>query len=173
MDLASYRATYGRFPVERRDWDVDPEEFDRFAARGLEPLGAATLVWDGRRRILLVREAGGGRKEARWATPGGFAEPGESPESCAVREAGEEAGVDVRITGLTKVVVCRVTDGRRELLFTFFQFEGESSGGEPAPGPGVAEVAWLDDLPDDLHFRNDYVDVWQRGRSTATRSGRG
>lgn len=161
MDVEPYRETFGDFPVEHRDWDVDAEEFDRFAANGPDPAGAAVLIW-GDGRVLLVRESGGGRKEARWATPGGFVEPGESADACARREAREEAGVDVRLTALTKVIVCRVADGTRTLPFTFFQFEGEVVGGRPRPGPGVAEVAWLDGLPEEMHFRRDYVEVWRR-----------
>lgn len=165
MDLGPFRKRYGRVSVEQRDWPVDVEEFARFAARGPEPVGAAALVWDRRARILLVREKSVAGKEGAWATPGGFAEPGESPEACVRREAREEAGVDVRITGLTKVVVCLAAHGGRTIPFTFFQFEAEHAGGTPRRGEGIAEVAWFDDLPEGMHFREDYVEVWRRGAS--------
>lgn len=162
MDLAPLRRTYGAFPVEDRDWPVDAEAFARFARRGPAPFGAAILLWGTGDRVLLVRERSKAGKQGSWATPGGFGETGETPEGCARREAAEEAGVEVRITGLTKVVVCRVAHEGQRIDYTFFQFEGEHAGGTPLPGPGVVEVAWFDRLPKDMHFREDYVEPWRR-----------
>ena len=47
-------------------------------------------------RILLVRQKDGGQ----WTTIGGSVEPDESPERAVIREAQEEAGIDVRLTGI-------------------------------------------------------------------------
>lgn len=60
----------------------------------------AVLPRDGDGRILLVRTADSGH----WATIGGFVEPDERPEDAARREAEEEAGVVVRLTGIIDVV---------------------------------------------------------------------
>ena len=163
MDLERFRDRYRPFALERRDWPVSAEEFARFSERGPEPVGAASLVWNQGREILLIREVSGEGKEAVWATPGGFAEEGETPEECARREALEEAGVDIEITGLTKVVVCDVAHESRTIPFTFFQFEAKHLGSHPKPGERVREVAWFDRLPDPMHFRADYVEVWRRG----------
>jgi 8-oxo-dGTP pyrophosphatase MutT (NUDIX family) len=54
------------------------------------------LVRDDAGRILLVRQKDGGQ----WTTIGGSVEPDESPAEAAVREAEEEAGVAVELTGL-------------------------------------------------------------------------
>lgn len=54
------------------------------------------LVRDDLGSILLVRQIDGGR----WTTIGGAVDPDEAPEQAAVREAQEEAGVDVELTGL-------------------------------------------------------------------------
>jgi len=162
VDLAPFRRTYGAFPVEDRDWPVGAEAFARFASYGPEPIGAAILLWSSDGRILLVRERAKAGKQGSWATPGGFGEAGETPEACARRETAEEAGVDARITGLTKVVVCHVAHGDLRLDYTFFQFEGEHAGGTPRPGPGIAEVRRFDRLPKDMHFRADYVEPWRR-----------
>ena len=155
MDLAPYREKYGKFPSERRDWPVGPAEYARFAAKGPEPMGAAALIWNEAREIMLVREEPRAQRTGGWATPGGMAERGETPEACVRRETKEEAGVDVWLTGLTKVIVCSVANEAEVLPFTFFQFEGEAKGGTPRPGPGIARVAWFDRLPDALHFRAD------------------
>jgi len=56
----------------------------------------AVLVWDERGRLLLVKERGWGL----WQTLGGAVDPGESPQQAALREAREEAGVELRLTGI-------------------------------------------------------------------------
>ncbi|TLZ51370.1 MAG: NUDIX hydrolase [Methanobacteriota archaeon] len=164
MDLAPYRQKYGRFPLERRDWPVDVAEFKRLAAKGPEPMGAAALIWNEARHILLVREATRSGRTGHWSTPGGVAEPGESPEVCVRREVKEEAGIEVWLTGLTRVIVCDVANEDRTFPYTFFQFEGEWSAGKPHSGPGINAVSWFDRLPDDLHFRADYLEAWMRRR---------
>lgn len=44
--------------------------------------GADALVQNGRGEVLLVRRADDGR----WAMPGGWVDPGETPEQAVVRE---------------------------------------------------------------------------------------
>ena len=51
-------------------------------------------------RILLVREMSDGL----WTLPGGWADIGLSPAQCAAREVLEEAGYEVRITRLLKLI---------------------------------------------------------------------
>ena len=53
--------------------------------------GADALVRDARGRVLLVRRADDGR----WAMPGGWVDPGETPEQAVVREVAEETGLRV------------------------------------------------------------------------------
>jgi len=127
-------------------------------------MGAAALIWNEAREILLVRETTRSGRTGQWATPGGMAEAGESPEACVRREIKEEAGVEVWLTGLTKVVACDVENAERRVPYTFFQFEGEWSAGKPRKGAGISAVGWFDRLPDDLHFRTDYIEAWLRRR---------
>jgi 8-oxo-dGTP diphosphatase len=49
--------------------------------------------------VLFVRRAPGVFLAGRWELPGGTVEPGETSEAAAVREAAEETGLTVRITG--------------------------------------------------------------------------
>jgi ADP-ribose pyrophosphatase YjhB (NUDIX family) len=98
-----------------------------------------------------------------WATPGGFAERGETPEACAVRETLEETGLALTITSLTKVIVCHVANEGLRVPYTFFQFEGAAEG-NPKPGRGIAEAAWIERLPERMHFRADYVEPWMAHR---------
>lgn len=163
MDVAAYRKEYGGVSVEHRDWPVDGRGFARFAAHGPEPVGSAALVWNEKGHILLLRHLPETGWADLWATPGGFAEAGESPEACAIRETIEETGLVLTITALTKVVICHVANKDRLLSYTFFQFEGEAQG-EPRPGTGIADAAWLDRLPVEMHFRADYLEPWMRRR---------
>lgn len=60
---------------------------------------AGVAVRDDEGRLLLQRRAG----EGTWGLPGGWVAPGESAQACAVREALEETGWEVQITGLLGV----------------------------------------------------------------------
>jgi ADP-ribose pyrophosphatase YjhB (NUDIX family) len=59
-------------------------------ARGMRA-GADALVQNERDEVLLVRRADDGR----WAMPGGWVDPGETPEQAVVREVAEETGLQV------------------------------------------------------------------------------
>jgi 8-oxo-dGTP pyrophosphatase MutT (NUDIX family) len=59
----------------------------------------AVLPWDENDRLLLVREA----ETGLWQTIGGAVELDESPTEAAIREAAEEAGVEVELTGIRGV----------------------------------------------------------------------
>jgi mutator protein MutT len=89
---------------------------------------AAALIQDDHGRYLLTRRRKGTHLEDLWEFPGGKREPGETLESCLVRELREELGADfevdqevetVRWAYPEKTVVlhfyrCRVTGGAIE-----------------------------------------------------------
>src|SRR5215207_9770482 len=66
----------------------------------LDPkVAVGTIIGDDTGRLVLVRRAiepGYGL----WVFPGGYVDRGEGVESAAIREAREEAGLDVRLDGL-------------------------------------------------------------------------
>jgi len=104
-------------------------------------MAAGFALRDETGRLLLVHQAYGDRL---WDFVGGGAEPGESPEETATREAKEEIGLTVEPSGLIGVYFNRP---RRLLVFIF---HGIVTGGTLALQPEeIAEIGWFgpDDLP--------------------------
>lgn len=104
-------------------------------------MAAGFALRDDAGRLLLVHQAYGDR---RWDFVGGGAEPGESPEETAIREAREELGLTVEPRGLIGVYFNRA---RRLLVFVF---SGVVTGGTLTLQPEeITETGWFgpDDLP--------------------------
>ena len=86
-----------------------------------------------------------------WAIPGGFVDYGESVEAAALREAKEETGLDVKLTGLLGVYSDPVRDPRFHTISTVFiaTAEGIPKGLDDA---AEAMVFSIDDLPEPIAF---------------------
>ncbi len=63
-------------------------------------VGAVVLQGE---RVLFVRQAKGHSLAGQWSVPWGAVDPGEWPESAAVRETQEEAGIVAEVEGLLGV----------------------------------------------------------------------
>jgi 8-oxo-dGTP diphosphatase len=103
-------------------------------------------VREERGRLLLVRRSASGG----WELPGGHVDVGESAVGAAVREAAEEAGVRVRITGVVGLftdpahIVQAVSDGEIRQQFVVC-FHGWTDSGRPRPdGHETVDAAWFD-----------------------------
>jgi len=81
---------------------VNPSQFEPVHFRWSFADGVATIILDENDHIVLVKRAiqpGYGK----WVCPGGFVDRGEEVMAAAIREAREEAGVDIRIDRLLNV----------------------------------------------------------------------
>ena len=104
----------------------------------------AVFPWDSEGRLLMVRES----QTGLWQTIGGSIEPDESPQAAAVREAGEEAGVELALEGIRGVA-----GGRQFRLeypngdvvsYVSIMFDARVLSGTARPdGEETSEVAWF------------------------------
>jgi 8-oxo-dGTP pyrophosphatase MutT (NUDIX family) len=126
--------------MSRRDYWHDPA-----APRADSvPPGAGVFVRDDRGRVLLVCRADSGN----WTLPGGMLETGESITQTAVREAREETGLDVAITGLVGIYtdpghVMAYDNGQVRQEFVVL-FAATVTGGTESAGDDSAALKWVD-----------------------------
>ncbi len=115
---------------------------------------ASVVARDGDGRVLLQRRADDGT----WGLPGGWAVPGESALSCALRECFEETGWEVASTGLLGVYTDPETStvtypsGDRAQFFAIV-FEARAVAERGVPDAESAEVRFFapDTLPEGIY----------------------
>jgi len=102
-------------------------------------------------KVLLARRGHEPRKDA-WGIPAGFMEYGEHPEATAIREALEETGLRVKLTGLYGVYAGRDDPRTRAVLILY---RARVMGGRLRPGDDASELGYfpLDSLPRPIAFR--------------------
>lgn len=97
-------------------------------------VAAVAIVRDG--RVLAGRRVGPPAVRGGWEFPGGSVEPGETAAQAAVREAREELGVDVVLTGV--LGDARIGPGRMLTVFT-----AALTSGEPAATGSHDRLQWV------------------------------
>lgn len=103
-----------------------------------------------------------------WALPGGFVDYGESVEAAAIREAKEETGLDVELTGLLGVYSDPSRDPRQHTLSVVFTAQAVNlralAAGDDAGGLDVFPVGnWPSPLCfDHARILDDYARRFHR-----------
>ncbi len=152
---------FGRVPVVPKTGTV-PASHPIFRLDESVPWWAAGgLLHDGRGRILLLRHVPSKGWGDVWLTPGGKLEEAETVLEGFEREVLEEVGARIRQPVLTRIIQQNLTDGARVRHGYFAQFLARLDG-EVRPGADVLEVRWFDRLPQDMAFREDYLEDFRR-----------
>lgn len=112
---------------------------------GSANIGAASAIFDGRGRILLVKHTYG---HFNWEIPGGICLPAEPPSVGAQRELREETGV-VLPEGELSGVYYESAHRFGPMIHFVFRFSGQEGLVAHANPPEIGDVGWfeLDDLP--------------------------
>ncbi len=107
------------------------------------------LVRDG--QVLLLRRQNTGYEDGRYSVVAGHLNGDEEVKTAAIREAREEAGIDVALEDLRVVGVMhrRSEDERIDFFLAASSWSGAVVNNEPGK---CGELAWFDmgDLPDDV-----------------------
>ncbi|MEO7774927.1 MAG: NUDIX hydrolase [Steroidobacteraceae bacterium] len=145
-DLAS------RFMAEHSaaDAQVIADLFRHEKGYATPKIDVRAAVFNSSSRILMVREA---MDHGRWTMPGGWADVNITAAECAVKEAREESGYEVRVRKLA-AAWDHQRQGHPPTLSSCLKiyFLCELTGGEARTSMETTEVRWFgkDEIPQDL-----------------------
>jgi 8-oxo-dGTP diphosphatase len=112
----------------------------------IDPKVAVGLVVSENGRLLLIQRSNDPER-GRWSVPAGFVDAGEDPARAAEREALEETGLVVEVTGLLDVYARGQPTEGADILIVYF---GRVTGGQLQPGDDAAQAGYFapDALPE-------------------------
>lgn len=111
-------------------------------------LAVDIIIEIGGRGIVLIERR---NPPHGWALPGGFVDYGESLEAAAVREAGEETGLEIECLGQFRAYSDPGRDPRHHTVSVVFTGRGKGFP-KAADDAKNLEVFALDKLPENLAF---------------------
>lgn len=103
-------------------------------------LGVRLVAFDEAGRVLLVRHS----YLPGWHLPGGAVDPGESAQAAALREAREEAGLEIAAPPRLLALLRHDVGGRRDHVAVFVATGARRIPGAAAHGPEILEVGFFD-----------------------------
>jgi 8-oxo-dGTP diphosphatase len=104
-----------------------------------DPKVAVAVLVERDQNILLVRRANQ-PKQGFWSLPAGFVDAGEDPARAAERECAEEAGLEVRVTGLLDVLFGQEHARGAHILIVY---RAEIISGSEKPGDDADRVGFF------------------------------
>lgn len=112
----------------------------------IDPKVAVGVVIDQDRRLLLVQRRNS-PEQGKWSIPAGFVDAGEDPAQAAAREALEETGLVVEVTGLLEVYAKGQGTEGADILIVYL---ARALGGTLAPGDDAEQAGYFasDNLPE-------------------------
>lgn len=113
------------------------------------------VIYDPDRGVVLIER---NNPPLGWALPGGFVDYGETLEHAAVREAKEETGLDVVLTGLVGVYSMPCRDDRQHTIsVTYSAITTNADGLAAGDDAGGAKFFKFDDFPDLVFDHKDIL----------------
>lgn len=101
----------------------------------------ALLTNEEQSKVLMVRNI----HTSSWSLPGGAVEIGETWQAAAVREAKEEAGIEVELLGICAVNECFFEDRGEHVIFVTFRAKAAIGSTTFISRPHeIQEVQWVD-----------------------------
>jgi len=104
-------------------------------------LYAGVCLIDGN-KILLTQQSSEADQSGKWGLPAGHIEDDETPQQGAIREAKEEIGVDIVLTGLVQVVILR-RPKKEDALVVIYKGSLKSNQKPEVDGKEVSSYAWV------------------------------
>jgi len=126
------------------------------------PYGAHTLAYRSTGELLLVRHEG----VDMWVLPGGELDGDESFQEAALRELGEESGIEATIEGLAMLGRIKFyCDGNMAwAVLPVYEARAETTDiAVDDPDHEISEARWFDELPADTRDREEILQ-WREQR---------
>ncbi|MBI3951412.1 MAG: NUDIX domain-containing protein [Acidobacteria bacterium] len=147
------------------------DQLTRIIMRGSIPIITTSVMLEQDGKLLLVQEAAA-EVYGKWNQPAGHLESGEDIFQCARREAKEESGYAVELTGLQAIYF--YSTGQEPTLNFCFRAEPRGEPGSPRPDEVLA-TRWftkeeLRQFPDDQlrhKLTKRRIQDWLAGRSSS------